>query len=144
MTVTIRESIVIPRPTAVVAETVTDPERAFPLFGTLGQFTFVDREGDGTQLWDMVVDIGTVRLAERIRVRHSATTLAWDSIRGPRHSMTISVDEHADDTVVSMTMTLELGGIILGRVAELVARGIAGRHMVASLERLRHRLTFDE
>lgn len=143
MTVTIRESIVIPRPTAFVADAVTAPERAFPLFGSLDQFTYVGREADGTELWDMVVDVGTVRLAERIQVSSNATTLAWESIRGPQHSMTISVDDHAEAALVTMTMRLELGGIILGRLAEFVARGIAGRHMVAALERLRHRLTFD-
>src|SRR5690348_5734435 len=138
MTVKIRKSIVIPRPTTFVADAVTAPERAFPLFGSLGQFTFLERVADGTELWDMVVDIGTVRLAERIQVSTSATTLAWDSIRGPHHSMTMSVDDHAEAALVTMTMTLDLDRIILGRLAEFVARGIASRHMVAALERLRH------
>lgn len=144
MTVTIRESIAIPRPAAFVADAVTAAERAFPLFSSLGQFTYVDHAEDGTELWDMVVDIGTVRLAERIEVRSDATTLAWESIRGPQHSMTISVDDHDEAALITMTMTLELGGVILGRLAEFVARGIASRHMIAALERLRHRLTFDE
>ncbi|HWU31378.1 MAG TPA: hypothetical protein VN108_00815 [Marmoricola sp.] len=143
MSTAIHESIVIPRSSAKVAEVATAPSRAFPLLGTTGQFTSVGREADGTELWDMVVDIGTVRLAERIHVTSDATSLTWESIRGPNHTMTIGVDEHTDGARVTMTLTLDLGGIAFGRLAELVARGIAGRHMVAALERLRHHLTFE-
>lgn len=40
-------------------------------------------------------------------------------------------------------LTVELGGLVLGRFAELLACSIAGRHLVAGLEQLRHHLEFE-
>lgn len=50
--------------------------------------------------------------------------------------MAVEVTDHPDGAVVMMAMTVQLGGLVMGRAAELLARDIAGRHLVAGLEQL--------
>ena len=68
--------------------------------------------------------------------------LTWQAVRGTRHSMRVEVTEHQDGAEVTMGMNVQLGGLVLGRAAEFLARGIAGRHLVAGLEQLRHHFEF--
>lgn len=144
MTATARESIVVRRPFDVVAKVATDPGVLLPLVAGLGRFQFIDRADDGTEEWDMFLDIGAVHVGGRVHVVSSAPTLRWHSVRGTRHTMLVEVGEHPSGAEVSMAMTVELGGLLLGRAAEYLARGIAGRHLVAGLEQLRHHLEFGE
>lgn len=143
MTTTASESIVVRRPFDVVAEVATDPGVLLPLVAGLGRFKFIERRADGAEEWDMFLDIGAIHVGGRVRVVSAAPTLSWSSVRGTRHSMMVEVTEHPEGAVVSMAMTVRLGGLVLGRVAERLARGIAGRHLVAGLEQLRHHLEFE-
>lgn len=143
MATTATESIVVRRPLEVVAKVATDPGVLLPLVAGLGRFEFIERGADGTEEWDMFLDIGAVHVGGRVHVVSAAPTLTWQSIRGTRHSMLVEVTDHPDGAEVTMAMTVKLGGLVLGRVAELLARSIAGRHLVAGLEQLRHHLEFE-
>jgi len=143
MATTARESIVVRRPLEVVAKVATDPGVLLPLVAGLGRFEFIERSADGTEEWDMFLDIGAIHVGGRVHVVSAAPTLAWQSVRGTRHSMLVEVTDHPDGSEVTMAMTVQLGGLVLGRLAELLARSIAGRHLVAGLEQLRHHLEFD-
>lgn len=90
----------------------------------------------------MFLDIGAIHVGGRVLVVTADRSLTWRSVRGTRHSMVVEVADHPDGAVVTMAMTVQLGGLVLGRAAELLARGIAGRHLVAGLEQLRHHLEF--
>ncbi|KAA1426198.1 hypothetical protein [Nocardioides antri] len=142
MATTATESVVVRRPLDVVAKVATDPGVLLPLVAGLGRFRFIGRLDDGTEEWDMFLDIGAIHVGGRVHVVSAAPTLTWQSVRGTRHSMLVEVTEHPDGATVTMAMTVELGGLVLGRLAERIARGIAGRHLVAGLEQLRHHLEF--
>lgn len=143
MATTATESIVVRRPPEVVAKVATDPGALLPLVAGLGRFEFIERGADGTEEWDMFLDIGAIHVGGRVHVVSAPPTLSWQSVRGTRHSMLVEVTEHPDGSEVTMAMTVQLGGLVLGRVAEVLARSIAGRHLVAGLEQLRHHLEFD-
>jgi hypothetical protein len=143
MATTATESIVVRRPLEVVAPVATDPGVLLPLVAGLGRFEFIERGADGTEEWDMFLDIGAVHVGGRVHVVSAAPTLTWHSVRGTRHSMQVDVTDHPDGALVTMAMTVQLGGLVLGRLAEVLARSIAGRHLVAGLEQLRHHLEFE-
>jgi carbon monoxide dehydrogenase subunit G len=142
MATTARESVVVRRPFDVVAKVATDPGVMLPLVAGLGRFDFIGRADDGTEEWDMFLDIGAIHVGGRVRVVSDPPTMTWRSVRGTRHSMRVEVTEHPHGAEVSMAMTVQLGGLVMGRLAERLARGIAGRHLVAGLEQLRHHLEF--
>jgi hypothetical protein len=142
MATTATESIVVRRPLEEVAKIATDPGVLLPLVAGLGRFEFIERAQDGTEEWDMFLDIGAIHVGGRVQVVSAPPTLSWQSVRGTRHSMVVEVSDHPDGSLVTMAMTVQLGGLLLGRAAELLARGIAGRHLVAGLEQLRHHLEF--
>ena len=143
MVTTATESVVVRRPLEEVAKVATDPGVLLPLVAGLGRFDFIERSPDGTEEWDMFLDIGAVHVGGRVHVVSSPPTLSWQSVRGTRHSMKVEVTEHPEGAEVTMAMTVRLGGLVLGRVAEILAKSIAGRHLVAGLEQLRHHLEFD-
>jgi hypothetical protein len=143
MATTATESIVVRRPLAVVAPVATDPGVLLPLIAGLGRFEFIERVDAATEEWDMFLDIGAIHVGGRVHVVSTPPTLTWRAVRGTRHSMQVDVTDHPDGALVTMAMTVELGGLVLGRIAELLARGIAGRHLVAGLEQLRHHLEFE-
>lgn len=142
MATTATETIVVRRPVDVVAKVATDPGVMLPLVAGLGRFEFIRRLEEGVEEWDMFLDIGAIHVGGRVEVVSDATTMRWRSVRGTRHSMVVEVVEHPAGAEVSMAMTVQLGGLVMGRVAELLARSIAGRHLVAGLEQLRHHLEF--
>ena len=142
MVAKISESSVVRRPLSDVAPVATDPHVLLPLIAGLGRFAFIADDPDGSQQWDMFLDIGAVHVGGRVRVVSGERTLAWRSERGTRHTMDVEVTDHDDGAQVSMRMDVHLGGLILGRAAEFIARGIAGRHLVAGLEQLRHHVEF--
>jgi uncharacterized membrane protein len=142
MATTATESVVVRRPVEEVAKVATDPGVMLPLVAGLGRFEFIRRNDDGTEEWDMFLDIGAIHVGGRVHVVPAASQLTWESVRGTRHAMVVEVTDHPDGAEVTMAMTVQLGGLVLGRVAERLARGIAGRHLVAGLEQLRHHLEF--
>lgn len=143
MATTATESVVVRRSFDMVAKVATDPGVLLPLVAGLGRFEFIRRDADGSEQWDMFLDIGAIHVGGRVRVVSDAPTLTWKSVRGTRHAMQVEVTDHPDGAQVTMAMTVQLGGLIMGRAAELLARGIAGRHLAAGLEQLRHHLEFE-
>ena len=142
MVAKISESIVVRRPLSDVAPVATDPHVLLPLIAGLGRFAFIADDPDGSQQWDMFLDIGAIHVGGRVRVLTDGRVLTWQSERGTRHTMRVEVTEDEAGAEVSMRMDVQLGGLLLGRAAEFIARGIAGRHLVAGLEQLRHHLEF--
>ncbi len=143
MATTVTESIVVRRPAAVVAAIVTDPGVLLPHVAGLGRFAFIAHRDDGTELWDMFIDIGAIHVGGRVVVTSDERTLSWEAIRGTRHRTVVEVTDHEAGCEVSMAMTVDLAGALLGRAAELLARGIARRHLVAGLEQVRHHAEFE-
>lgn len=142
MATTASQSIVVRRPYDLVAKVATEPGVLLPLVAGIGRFQFIAANDDGTEEWDMFLDIGAVHVGGRVHVVPDPPRLSWRSVRGTRHSMEVEVAEHPDGAQVSMTITVQLGGALFGRLAEALAKNIAGRHLVAGLEQLRHHLEF--
>lgn len=143
MATTVRESRVVRRPVDVVATVATDPARLLPTIAGLGRFAFIRRADDGSEEWDMFLDVGAVHLGGRVRVVPRGHSLTWESIRGTRHAMLVTVQEHPAGSLLTLQMTIDLAGALFGRAAELLARGIARNHLVAGLEQLRHHVEFE-
>lgn len=57
--------------------------------------------------------------------------------------MQLDVAKEGADSLVTITMTIDLAGAVTGRIAELLARGIARRHLQAGLQQLRHHVEFE-
>ncbi|NYG60411.1 hypothetical protein BJ980_003334 [Nocardioides daedukensis] len=140
MTVAVSRSRVVRRDADDVAALVTDPSRLLPFLADFGRFDPL-----GEDEYDVFLDIGTIHVGGRVQIsRPDARTLFWHSIRGTTHTLELRVDDHEQGSLVTMTLTLTLFGLAVARIAELMARGIMDRHVIAGLEQLRHALEYDE
>lgn len=145
MSTTVHRSIVIRRPVDDVAAIATDPRVVLPIVGGLGRFKELNTDAQGMGEWDVFIDVGSVHVGGRVVVdRPGPRTLAWHAIRGTHHQLELTVAGRGSDSVVTIAMSLQLAGFVLGRVAELLARGIIARHLDAGLQQLRHHVEFGE
>jgi carbon monoxide dehydrogenase subunit G len=145
MSRTVRRSITIRRPVDEVAAIATDPRVVLPIIGGLGRFKELATDAEGLGEWDLFIDIGSVHVGGRVVVeRPEPRRLTWHAIRGTRHQLALNVDEDGDNARVTITMSLQLAGLVLGWVAETLARGIMARHLDAGLQQLRHHAEFEE
>ena len=145
MSSTVRRSITIRRPVDEVAAIATDPRVVLPIIGGLGRFRELATGADGFGEWDLFIDIGSVHVGGRVVVeRPDPRRLTWHAIRGTRHQLALNVDEEGDNARVTIAMSLQLAGLVLGWVAETLARGIMARHLDAGLQQLRHHAEFEE
>jgi len=128
-----------------IAKTATDPDVVFPIMGGFGRFELIDRYSDGTQEWDLYLDVGSIHVGGRVAVdAPGADRLTWRSIRGTHHSARLEVSRDDGGALVTMTVTVELAGrLIVGWVAQFLADGILGRHIEAGLQQLRHRIEYE-
>ena len=144
MSTTVQQSIVVRRPVNEVAATATDPRVVLPIIGGLGRFRELNTDENGLGEWDVFIDIGSVHVGGRVVVdRPGPRTLTWHAIRGTHHQLELTVDEHGDHARVTIAMSLQLAGLVLGRIAETLARGIMARHLDAGLQQLRHHVEFE-
>lgn len=127
-----------------IAKAATDPDVVFPIMGGFGRFDLIDRYADGTQEWDLYLDVGSIHVGGRVAVdAPRANTLTWRSIRGTHHSARLEVSPADDGALVAMTITVELAGrLVMGWIAQFMADGILGRHIEAGLQQLRHRIEY--
>lgn len=145
MSTTVRRSITIRRPVDEVAAIATDPRVVLPIIGGLGRFKELATDVEGLGEWDLFIDIGSVHVGGRVVVeRPEPRRLTWHAIRGTRHQLALIVDDEGDNARVTITMSLQLAGLVLGWVAETLARGIMARHLDAGLQQLRHHAEFEE
>ena len=145
-TTSVTESVLVRRPVADVAPRATDPDVILPLISGLGRFQLITRRPDGTELWDVFLDVGSIHIGGRVEVPvPEPTVLYWESVRGTRHSCRLEVTEEGEGHArLSITMTLELaGGLLAARLAGFLAGGIVRRHLQAGLEQLRHHLEYE-
>jgi carbon monoxide dehydrogenase subunit G len=137
-------SIRVRRPVDEVAAFVTDPHQVLPVVPGFARFAYVGAAGDGSEEWDVFLEIGTLHVGGRVEVsRPSPYHLAWRSGRGTRHRFDLAVepvDGEPDAALVRMELEYALSGLLMARVSELLAKGIVARHLEAGLEEVRHRL----
>lgn len=129
-----------------VAKVATDPDVVFPIIGGFGRFDFIEQNGDGTQEWDLYLDVGTIHVGGRVLVEQpSERVLIWHSLRGTHHLARIEVLPAGDGAKVSMMISVELaGGLLTGWVTTFLAEGILARHLEAGLQQLRHRIEYGD
>lgn len=141
----VTESVVVRRPVAEVAPIATDPDVILPLISGLGRFQLIEARPDGTELWDVFLDVGSIHIGGRVEVPvPEPTVLAWESVRGTRHACRLEVSDEDGHSRLAITMSLELaGGLMAARVAGFLAGGIMRRHLQAGLEQLRHHLEYE-
>jgi hypothetical protein len=147
MGATVTRSIVVRRPVSEVADIATDPRVVLPIVGGLGRFEQIDTDPDGVGEWDLFLDVGSVHVGGRVVVeRPDSKRLTWHATRGTRHQLELRVGDGPTpaESIVTITMSLQLAGFLLGRVTELLAAGIMGRHLEAGLQQLRHHFEFEE
>lgn len=122
----------------------TDPRVLLPIIGGLGRFKELATDVQGLGEWDLFIDIGSIHVGGRVVVeRPEPRRLTWHAIRGTRHQLALNVDEEGDNARVTIAMSLQLAGLVLGWVAETLARGIMARHLDAGLQQLRHHAEFE-
>ena len=143
MATTVTESVGVRRGVHEITKRATDPAVVLPLMGGLGRFQHIDTQADGTQHWDVFLDVGSLHVGGRVEVRSGEHSLTWRSTRGTRHSARLDVRPAGEHSVLRMELTVEFAGAVTGRVTELLARGIVRRHLQAGLQQLRHHLEFE-
>ncbi len=145
MTVTARATTRIDRPVREVEGVATDPRRCLPLMGGLGRF---HRLGDLPRArheeWEVFLQVGSLQIGGAVdvdltRPRH----LMWSSLRGTTHTFDMAVEPVRDTTLLTMELTLTLRGLLMSRLAELIARDIMARHLEAGAQELRHHLEWE-
>lgn len=130
-----RASVVVRREPAVVLDFVTNPARLLPHMTGLGRFRH--HEGDE---WDAFLDIGTINVGGRIRIEDEVDGLSWRSLRGTRHTFELVVSPEGEHSRIDLAINFRLAGLLLSRVAEVIGRGIAQRHLEAAAQQVRHHL----
>lgn len=146
MGTTVRRTLTVQRPMSEVVKVATDPLVVLPIVGGLGRFEQIDTDDEGVGEWDLFLDVGSVHVGGRVVVeRPTAERLTWHAIRGTRHQLELSVADGATpaESVLTIAMSLQLAGFLTGRIAEILASGIMGRHLEAGLQQLRHHLEFN-
>lgn len=143
MATTVTESVDVRRRLHEIAKSATDPDVVLPLMGGLGRFQHIDTQDDGTQHWDVFLDVGSLHVGGRVEVRSGEHSLSWRSTRGTRHDARLDVSANGDHSVLTMHLTVEFAGAITGWLTERLARGIVRRHLQAGLQQLRHHLEFE-
>ncbi len=140
---TVARSVLVRRPVDAVAKVATHPEEAFPVVGAFGKFDLIAETADGSQEWDLYLDVGTIHVGGRVLVEPPAgPILAWRSRRGTHHSGRIEVSPAEGGALVTMSVTVEFAGLLAGWFTGLLAQGILGRHIEAGLEQLRHHIEY--
>lgn len=139
----VSRSVLIHRPVAEVAKKATDPDVVLPIIGGFGRFDRITQNPDGSQEWDLYLQVGTIHVGGRVLVEPtSGYTLVWSSRRGTRHKARIEVTPADGGASVAMSMSVEFAGLLAGWLTGLLANGILGRHIEAGLEELRHHIEY--
>lgn len=139
------ESVVVRRHPEDVAKVATDPRVVLPLIGDAGRIKLIREHPDGSEEWDLFVDVGSIHVGGRVLVEPGdGTTLRWTSLRGTRQSAVVEVTPEGADARITVTMTTEFSGLLFAAMTSRLARGIVGRHVRAALEQVRHRLEFGD
>ncbi len=140
---TVTRSVSVRRPVDEVAKVAIDPDVVLPIMGDFGRFDLITRNPDGSQEWDLHIDVGTIHVGSQIRVEPpSEYTLVWRWLRGTRHHAHIEVSPAEDGTTVTMAVTIQFAGLIAGWITGILAQGILGRRIEAGLQQLRHHIEY--
>jgi hypothetical protein len=140
---TVTRSALVRRPVDEVAKVAIDPDVVFPIMGAFGRFDLITRNPDGSQEWDLHIDVGTIHVGSRIRVEPpSEYTLVWRWLRGTRHHAHIEVSPAEDGATVTMAVTIQFAGFLAGWITGRLAQGILGRRIAAGLQQLRHHIEY--
>ena len=141
---TVTRSASVRRPVDEVAKVAIDPDVVFPIMDAFGRFDLITRNPDGSQEWDLHIDVGTIHVGSRIRVEPpSDHTLVWRWLRGTRHHAHIDVSQAEDGATVTMAVTIQFAGFLAGWITGILAQGILGRRIEAGLQQLRHHIEYD-
>lgn len=146
MTQRVTRSVTVRRNHEEVAAFVTDPHRVLEVIPGFARFAHVgDGPSAGEELWDVFLDVGTLHVGGRVLVCHpSPHRLEWRSQRGTAHSFSLAVEPLGEHSVLTMSLAYSFTGWLSARLSELVARGIAARHLDAGLEQIRHLLEHEK
>ena len=140
---TVTRSAFVRRPVDEVAKVAIDPDVVFPILGAFGKFDLITRNPDGSQEWNLYIDVGTIHVGSRVVVEPpSGYTLVWHWLRGTRHHGRIELSPAEGGTTVTMSETLTFAGFLAGWITGLLAQGILGRRIGAGLEQLRHHIEY--
>lgn len=139
----VTRSVLVHRPVDEVAKVATDPDVVFPIIGGFGRFDYISENPDGSQEWDLYLDVGTIHVGGRVRVDPpTANSIKWRSLRGTRHTARIEVTPAEGGALVSMSVNAYFAGLLAGWVTSVLASGIVARHIEAGLEQLRHHIEY--
>ena len=131
------------RPVEEVAAFINDPAEVLPVITGVGRFRHVD--GDD---WDVFMPIGTLQVGGMVRVdRSDPHALSWRTERGMDHSFRLDAAPEDGDPEVSLIrfdIEYRLPGLLVAKIGEVLARGVAVRHLEAAAEAIRHRLEWGE
>jgi hypothetical protein len=140
---TVTRSASVRRPVDEVAKVAINPDVVFPTMGDFGRFDLITRNPDGSQEWDLHIDVGTIHVGSRIRVEPpSDHTLVWRWLRGSRHHAHIDVSQAEGGAAVTISVTIQFAGFLAGWITGILAQGILGRRIEAGLQQLRHHIEY--
>lgn len=143
MTQTVSVSRHIRCPVGEAGAFVTDPHKLFSTLSLFDRSRFIEAGDDG-ELWDVYMNSGTIYLGGQVVITSSeGNRLSWRSVRGTRHSFDAAVEPDGGGSRLTMTLTFSASGLGIGRISELIGRGLVSRNLTAAAEEVRHHLEFE-
>lgn len=143
MTQTVTVSRRIRCPASQTGAFVTDPHELFPALSAFSRCRFIEACDDG-EVWDVYMDSGSIYLGGRVLITaDDGARLSWRSVRGTRHSFELRVEPDGRGSRLTMTLTFSASGFGIGRISELIGRGLVTRNLEAAAEEIRHHLEFE-
>lgn len=140
---TVTRSVLVRRSVEEVAKEATNPGVVLPIIGGFGRFEFIVANPDGSQEWDLFLDLRTVQVGGRVLVEPPAPNrLAWRSLRGKSHHAVLDVVPGEGGAELNFSITVAFVGAVTGRLTGYLAEGILARHIEAGLQQLRHHLEY--
>jgi hypothetical protein len=142
----VTRSVLVRGDFADIAKVATDPDVVFAIIGGFGRFENIEKDGNGSEQWDVYLDVGTIHVGGRVVVEQpSERVLIWHSLRGTHHHARIEASPAEGGAKVSMMISVELaGGLLAGWLTTVLAEGILARHIEAGLQELRHRIEYGD
>lgn len=142
---TITRSVTVHRPLDEVRAVVCRTEDVMAVIGEFGRTSQVEVHGDGSQVWEVFIVIGTMYVGGRVQVEPPGESeLDWQSISGISNHARLEATADGDGTRITSTVGFHLEGMLAGVTASWLLRSVIGRYADAVLERLRHRIEYGE
>ena len=137
--------VLVRAPVQDVVTAISQPDDLMAIVGEFGRSAYISTRADGSQEWVLFIVMGTIYVGGRGLVKCDGEgSVSWRSLSGFEYRARIRAIPAQAGTRLEATADLKLEGLIAARVAGFLVRNFMGRHLDATLQRLRHHIEYNE